>query len=179
MLVWRAGCAQTQHDPRHPDASAGSGCSGNKDTNLLVLRRRLRRKFWRWRKVLLAHIHRLPVAAREPQINSIPFGSCNPVLVTLVRLFVLADRDLHLVRRHRPSVRAFYIFLQAYTCDTSTGAFVCFRRFWCSTPEQHLCRHEMPAAPALARCVVLMCCMRHSRAAHVHTRRLWRRHWSV
>lgn len=167
MLVWRAGCAQTQHDPRHPDASAGSGCSGNKDTKLLVLRRRLRRGFWRWRKVLLAHIHRLPVAAREPHINSIPFGSGKSVLVTLVRLFVLADRDLHLVRRHCRSVRAFYIFLQACTCDTSTGAFVCFRRFWCSIPEQHLCLHEMPAAPALARCVVLMFCMRHSRAAHV------------
>lgn len=167
MLVWRVGHAQTQHDPRHPDASVGLGCSGNKDTNLLVLRRRLRRGFWRWRKVLLAHIHRLPVAAREPQINSTPSGSGKPVLVTLVRLFVLADRDLHLVRRHCRSVRAFYIFLQACTCDTSTGAFVCFRRFWCSTPEQHLCRHEMPAAPALARCVVLMFCMRHSRAAHV------------
>ena len=117
--------------------------------------------------MLLAHIHRLPVAAREPQINSTFSGSGNPVLVTLVRLFVLADRDLHLVRRHCRSVRAFYIFLQACTCDTSTGAFVCFRRFWCSIPEQHLCLHEMPAAPALARCVVLMFCMRHSRAAHV------------
>ena len=169
MLAWCVGHAQT-------DASAGSVWNGNKDTNLcrnlLVLRRRrrLRRGFWRWRKVLLAHIHRLPVAAREPHINSIPFRSGKSVLVTLVRLFVLADRDLYLVRRHCRSVRAFYIFLQAYTCDTSTGAFVAFEVFGAASQGSTCAYTQCPRRRHWRVRVLSTFLVQHPRAAPVPAR---------